>query len=121
MAGAPGEHSDTGGVGRNLGRNLAPCSGAKVQCGRWDGVGPLPAVVYDPYTAWQLAEYLRQSGHGVGSVFLDESDDGISCLLRLFFHDPMARAGNNSTGNVVRDQTHDIGHLGPERMIAAER
>jgi hypothetical protein len=33
----------------------------------------------------------------------------------------MARVGNDATGHISCNETHDIGHLHPERMIAAER
>src|SRR5262249_50836151 len=55
------------------------------------------------------------------SRVLDRFDNGFPRLLRLFFPDPIAPVGDNGTGHITGDQTHDFGHLHPEGMIAAER
>ena len=41
--------------------------------------------------------------------------------IRLFLHNPVTRLGDNAAIHIGRDQAHDVGHLGAEGMIAAER
>ena len=68
------------------------------------------------------ASLLRTSKAPSGmSLDIDKFDNGGSCLLTLFFHDPVARVGNDATCYVSRHKTRVFGHLCPERMICAER
>ena len=79
------------------------------------------------FPAWSSADHLVNSS-GLSknvrlspSIVIDKFDDCGSCLLTLFFHDPVARVGNDAAGYIGRHKTHAVGHLCSERMIRAER